>query len=210
MHVLPVVGFFRRVIEMKKCTNCGEVKPLEEFYKDKSKKDGRERRCKVCKKRYYEANREKISEQKKQYREDNREKILEYQKQYYETNRERVIERCKQYRQANSKKLLEWRRQYRQANREAFKLRDQKRRARKANAAGNCTPEQLQARFDYHGNRCVYCGSEEDLTIEHLIPLSKGGTNWPANLAPACKSCNSRKNSHKTFVEFKAEKSQPN
>ena len=199
---------------MKKCNKCGEIKSLEEFSKNKSSKDGLKTQCKACEnqrsKRYYEANREKIAEQKKQYRKANPEKKAEYNKQYRKANREKTLEYQKQYRKANREKMAEYQKQYHKDNKEAYRLYSQKRRARKANAAGHYTQEQLQARFDYHGNRCVYCGSEEDLTIEHLIPLSGGGTNWPANLAPACKSCNCGKGNRKTFVEFKAEKSQPN
>ena len=43
---------------------------------------------------------------------------------------------------------------------------------------------------------CVYCGSTEPLTIDHVTPLSKGGTHTIDNLALACKSCNSSKNSN--------------
>jgi 5-methylcytosine-specific restriction endonuclease McrA len=40
------------------------------------------------------------------------------------------------------------------------------------------------------------------LSIEHRIPLSRGGSNWPANLAPACKTCNSSKGT-KTEKEYR-------
>src|SRR5690554_4606417 len=32
----------------KRCTKCGEVKPLEDFRKDKRRRDGRDSRCRVC------------------------------------------------------------------------------------------------------------------------------------------------------------------
>ncbi|MBU1820430.1 MAG: HNH endonuclease [Bacteroidetes bacterium] len=47
--------------------------------------------------------------------------------------------------------------------------------------------------FKRDGNRCQYCGTHEDLTLDHVMPKSRGGkTNWD-NLATACKRCNSRK-----------------
>lgn len=64
--------------------------------------------------------------------------------------------------------------------------------ARKFNAQGYCTKEQLRWRWEYYGNRCWICNSEATET-DHVIPLSKGGTNWPANLRPICKPCNVRK-----------------
>ena len=220
---------------MKKCKKCGLEKELTEFNKDKSKKDGRVTCCKVCRKQYYQANREKIAEQRKQYRQENREKIAEYKKQYRQENREKYAEYQKQYRQANREKLAEQEKQYRQANREkiaerqkqyyqanrekiaerekqyyqanreAFYARNQKRRALKRDAAGNATAAEIQARFDYHGNRCYYCGCDGKMTIEHRIPLSRGGTHYPANIVPACQSCNFSKGI-KTESEFNLKK----
>lgn len=40
---------------------------------------------------------------------------------------------------------------------------------------------------------CVNCGSKENLTIDHIRPISKGGTNEEDNLQILCKSCNSKK-----------------
>ena len=40
---------------------------------------------------------------------------------------------------------------------------------------------------------CQYCGSERDLTLDHVVPRSKGGpSNWK-NLVTACKTCNAQK-----------------
>jgi 5-methylcytosine-specific restriction endonuclease McrA len=43
------------------------------------------------------------------------------------------------------------------------------------------------------GSACVYCGTRDDLTIDHIVPLSRGGLNVRANLQSACKPCNSSK-----------------
>lgn len=43
---------------------------------------------------------------------------------------------------------------------------------------------------------CLYCGSQENLTIEHIIPLSKGGTSEICNLTRACIHCNSMKSTY--------------
>lgn len=47
--------------------------------------------------------------------------------------------------------------------------------------------------LDRDGPRCVWCGREpwpRDLTLEHLLPRSRGGHATPENLAPACRPCN--------------------
>jgi 5-methylcytosine-specific restriction endonuclease McrA len=47
--------------------------------------------------------------------------------------------------------------------------------------------------FKRDGHRCVYCGTHEDLTLDHVLPKSRGGrTSWD-NLVSACKRCNARK-----------------
>lgn len=40
---------------------------------------------------------------------------------------------------------------------------------------------------------CSYCGSEEELSLDHLIPQFKGGEHSADNLVEACRSCNSSK-----------------
>lgn len=42
-------------------------------------------------------------------------------------------------------------------------------------------------------NRCVYCGSTEALTIDHVMPKSRGGRDAWENLVAACTPCNNRK-----------------
>ena len=66
------------------------------------------------------------------------------------------------------------------------------RRARKANAKGVFTKEQVRDRMNLWGGRCAYCGGEGK-EVDHVIPLSRGGTNWPANFRPCCRKCNATK-----------------
>ena len=48
----------------------------------------------------------------------------------------------------------------------------------------------IKERWDYE---CAYCGSEEDLTIDHVVPRSKGGMDIPENMVWCCESCNQNK-----------------
>jgi 5-methylcytosine-specific restriction endonuclease McrA len=43
------------------------------------------------------------------------------------------------------------------------------------------------------GFTCQYCGSIEELTIDHVLPISRGGKSTFENCVTACKPCNSRK-----------------
>lgn len=47
--------------------------------------------------------------------------------------------------------------------------------------------------FKRDNNRCVYCNAREELTLDHVLPRSRGGKTQWTNLVTACKRCNSRK-----------------
>lgn len=49
--------------------------------------------------------------------------------------------------------------------------------------------------------KCVYCGSTQNLTIDHVIPRSRGGSNEWNNLVIACRECNHKKG-HKTLEQM--------
>jgi len=57
--------------------------------------------------------------------------------------------------------------------------------------------------FERDNWQCQYCGSSENLTIDHRTPRSRGGGNEPKNLTCACKRCNSSKGPQ-TEDEFRA------
>lgn len=47
--------------------------------------------------------------------------------------------------------------------------------------------------LDRDGWRCVWCGSQDQLEIDHVIPFSRGGACSVENAAVLCRSCNARK-----------------
>ncbi len=47
--------------------------------------------------------------------------------------------------------------------------------------------------FKRDSHECLYCGSKKDLTLDHVLPKSRGGKSTWDNLATACKKCNSLK-----------------
>lgn len=76
---------------------------------------------------------------------------------------------------------------------EANKERLQAYVERRREAEGSFTPGQFQKVIALQKGLCFYCGEPGGLITEHVVPLSKGGTNWIANIVAACVPCNGRK-----------------
>jgi len=94
---------------------------------------------------------------------------------------------------------------YRREHRKELTLREAKRRAQKY---GNTpvsellTEAQWRDVLDQYHHRCAYCGRKvAELTIDHVVPLSRGGKHSASNVVPACQHCNSSK-SAKTPEEW--------
>lgn len=58
--------------------------------------------------------------------------------------------------------------------------------------------------FNKYGKRCLCCGATDNISIDHIKPISKGGTNDLNNLQPLCKSCNSSKSTRIVDYRHKA------
>ena len=56
----------------------------------------------------------------------------------------------------------------------------------------------IKERWDYE---CAYCGSEKNLTIDHVVPRSKGGTDFTKNVVCCCHDCNQSK-SHTPWEDW--------
>lgn len=81
---------------------------------------------------------------------------------------------------------------WRKANPEAYRAQVQTRHAREANAEGSHTGADLEALLKQQNGRCGYCRKsiKTTWTVDHIQPLSKGGTNWISNIQLLCPSCN--------------------
>lgn len=51
----------------------------------------------------------------------------------------------------------------------------------------------LRKAIDVHGGRCFYCGETGELTVDHVLPKVRGGTDALDNLVACCRGCNGRK-----------------
>jgi len=73
-------------------------------------------------------------------------------------------------------------------------------------AEGFYIKDDIEKLYYLQAGECYFCsevlgglGEKGAFHIDHLTPISKGGTNWPGNLALTCAFCNKRKHSHNTI-----------
>lgn len=59
--------------------------------------------------------------------------------------------------------------------------------------------------FDRDENKCLCCGSTQNLTIDHIIPKSKGGKSVPDNYQTLCSACNGLRG-NKTTTDYRRNK----
>lgn len=138
--------------------------------------------CRAYRKRYPERMRESTRRWKAahpEYKPAPYEERREYARAYYQKNRER---------------LLELSRQWKAANADRRRVQCIRRYAAQRGAAGTFTPEQFAARSAMFGHKCWIpdCG-KTGKEIDHVIAVTRGGSNWPANLRPICRHHNTRK-----------------
>lgn len=173
-------------MKVKKCGLCKEKLSLSFFGKHKSHKDGHQSFCKSCKakrdKSYYEKNKDKKSAYDKKRREDE----TQDERDMRNKRRRKLYAKNPTNRKISNSK---WKKQ----NPEKVRIQVQRRRARIRNAKGEFTAEDwidIKKNFDH---KCAYCGMKKSLTVDHVIPLSKGGRHDKDNIVPACINCNSSK-----------------
>lgn len=147
-------------------------------------------------------NPEKIAISGANYRSRNADKLLEMGKAYRRKNRDKIIARCADYYARNRDRYSK----YRSENRHIASANERKRRARLAGAEGSHTHEDIDRIFKMQRGACVYCkvrlnkSGGGKMHVDHIQPISKGGSNWPHNLQLLCPRCNLTKRATDPFV----------
>ena len=116
-------------------------------------------------------------------------------------NEERARESSKKWSHANRSEVTARNRKWRRANPDRRRFHESARERRLHNTPIHLLPTnaQLAEWKELYGQRCCYCESTENLTLEHIVPISKGGFHTLENILWACRSCNSSKKDE-TFI----------
>jgi len=121
-------------------------------------------------------------------------------KKYVENNKEKELARKKKWRDENKDLRKSYQKQYQKDN--MFRWNDdvaRRKSLRLKNGTFEITDKDMRGLYS---SACTYCGSAEKISIDHVIPLSRGGAHGIGNLVPACLKCNLSKNA-KTIMEWR-------
>ena len=182
-------------METQVCNKCGEEKPLTDYYFRSDNKAYR-KDCKDCFKQA-KAERESkpgvkalraLKERERRAKDDGtiNAKIREYRKTEHSKNV------TKKWAKNNPDKIRNYNRT--QRARRKFAL----------SSAESATTQEVKAWIDAQSPVCSYCAielSSDQIQLDHVIPLSKGGSHTIDNFAISCRSCNCSKG-NKTLEEF--------
>lgn len=145
-------------------------------------------------KAYYEANRERLAEQSREWQRANKEHRREYMSAYYAEHREQLSEQWREYRQRNIESIRAYDRE-RSSDPERRKRHylTQQVPRRTADKTVKVKPEEWAHLVRAANGRCLACGNESDIQMDHIVSVKAGGLTRLDNVQPLCRNCNQRK-----------------
>jgi 5-methylcytosine-specific restriction endonuclease McrA len=138
-------------------------------------------------------NKDRKTENDRQWRINNIERKRENDRKYYEENKEEVLKKNRKYAKNNPEVLKKAIKKWQDNNPHLVAAISARRRARMQNAEGFFTGKDIQNIFESQNFMCVGCDSDlknKKFHVDHIMPLSLGGSNWPTNLQILCPKCN--------------------
>lgn len=156
--------------------------------------------------KHYQANRDLVMRQQKKSYLRHRDKRLAYLKKYNQENMERLkIYRHNWYQSQKGKPEFQEKRKTYMASyyqsehgKMVSRAKCHRRRALKMSAKGAYTAQDVNNQMKRQHGKCYYChikfgNGKRAYHVDHIVPLTRGGSNEPSNLVLACVSCNSSK-----------------
>lgn len=198
-------------MKTKLCIKCETEKPIDQFYKNKIRKDGHYPYCKECCYKDYRKRYEKseVHQQaivnRKYYDETREEREKAIKRRYSQSEKGKASQR----RYSKTEKCRATRRRYVQSlkGKQRWRSYVHARRAKRRDNGGSYTPEEWKALCSLYDYRCLCCGEIfefDDLTVDHVVPIAQGGTSNIENLQPLCLPCNQSK--HDRIIDYRTKK----
>ena len=201
--------------DTKTCLLCERELPATTDYFHKAPNDylGLHRHCKECR----NARRRDMSRTDPEYAEKNRMRSLRWRttnlerardkaRAYAASHRTEAVERVRQWREVNPERYKESctyavRREHFRSNRDYYLAIKHNHRARKAGINGVLSGDEISGLYLAQEGVCAYCGEDmgAKYTVDHILPMSRGGENSIVNIALCCSLCNTSK--HKDTPE---------
>jgi 5-methylcytosine-specific restriction endonuclease McrA len=161
---------------------------------------------------YYMTNRERFSKQSKMRYLANRQsaitratlwnktektKRFAIYRRWYEKHAKAIIEKYRTWRRnnpvASRDRTNKYRRSHPELTRAIAKVWCHKRRAWKLDRVATLTKREWEQVLKAHNGLCMRCQTSENISMDHIVPLSRGGNHTKENVQPLCRPCNSRK-----------------
>ncbi len=150
-------------------------------------------------------NKDKENARCREYDRTHSQKRKEYNQEYYLNNHADILIKKRKYHKENGDTIREKKRAYHKTTtgKLVSKKSSANRRALKFKAEGSFTAEDIKGLYAIQGRCCYYCnvGIEGGYHVDHMLPLSRGGSNDVSNICLSCASCNWSKHA-KTAEEY--------
>jgi len=185
------------------CKNCLKQTSKENIEKRKQYRIDNIDKIKTQKKKWRDENKHHIKLKKKLWAEENKDKIKQNYNKWKNENKEYLKAYHKQWAEENRNHLKEYQKNWREENKDYIKKYNKQNphiitnaRIKRQNKINDriTKDEWFEIMFLYDF-KCFYCDLilNNNYTLDHIIPISKGGKHCFDNLIPACRSCNSSK-----------------
>jgi 5-methylcytosine-specific restriction endonuclease McrA len=187
----------------KTCSKCHVTKPVTEFNKQRSQKDGLRPYCVLCHRAMSQAWYQQHPQEAKQYRsawyQRNRltviARVTAYRMQLKEQEPEKEATRLRNWQRTNVVKVKQRNKRWKTKNPDKIQDQSQRRRARLRHAP-RIEKVDRRAIIERDQSICHLCGkkvSPAEMSLDHLIPLFHHGEHTARNLSVAHKSCNAQR-----------------
>ena len=177
----------------KRCSDCGKIRPIEKFGKDRNRKDGRNVYCLDCisirTRESYKRNTEKVKARNNAWRFANPAKKKLARDRWNANNKERIKEKGREWVKKNPEKA---------------RLHTQNYQSRRWGNGGKLTEKEWLECLEESGCRCLKCGSPNNLSLDHIVPVLLGGRTEKSNTQVLCVPCNSSKGAK--FIDYRKRK----